>query len=60
MQTKNATPIQARLVQGDRVRVQARTNDDDRRFGIGYGSSSGYASAKHYAQGWGQPRFRCA
>jgi hypothetical protein len=32
----------------------------ERDFGVGYGRSSGYASARHYAQAWnGQPRFRC-
>ena len=28
--------------------------------GVGYGNSSGYASARSYARAWnGQPRFRC-
>lgn len=28
--------------------------------GVGYGNSSGYASERRYAPGWGgQPRFRC-
>ncbi|MFC7301501.1 hypothetical protein [Cognatiluteimonas weifangensis] len=32
----------------------------EREPGVGYGNSSGYASDRHYAQGWqGQPRFRC-
>ena len=32
----------------------------ERDFGIGYGRSSGYASARRYAAPWnGQPRFRC-
>ena len=31
-----------------------------RDFGVGYGSSSGYASQRQYANAWnGQPRFRC-
>jgi len=32
----------------------------ERDFGVGYGRSSGYASNRHYAQDWMQPRFRCA
>ena len=31
-----------------------------RDFGVGYGNSSGYASARRYANNWGQLRFRCA
>ena len=31
-----------------------------RAFGVGYGSSSGYATARRYAQDVGAPRFRCA
>ncbi len=30
----------------------------DRDFGIGYGSSSGYALDKRYTSDWGQTRFR--
>ena len=30
-----------------------------RDFGVGYGSSSGYASARRYADTRGQPHFRC-
>ena len=31
-----------------------------REFGVGYGNSSGYATARRYASNWGAPRFRCA
>ena len=31
-----------------------------RDFGVGYGNSSGYATARRYASNWGAPRFRCA
>lgn len=31
-----------------------------RSFGVGYGSSSGYAADKRYTTDWGQIRFRCA
>lgn len=34
--------------------LQPRARD----FGIGYGNSSGYASDRHYAENWGQERFR--
>lgn len=29
----------------------------ERDFGIGYGNSSGYASARRYIRPWGSPRF---
>lgn len=32
----------------------------DRDFGVGYGSSSGYAAERRYTQDWGQARFRMA
>jgi len=32
----------------------------ERDFGVGYGNSSGYASNRHYAHDWMQPRFRFA
>lgn len=50
----------ARPAETARIRVPTRPNGDDRAFGVGYGSSSGYASAKRYTRGWAQPRFRCA
>ncbi len=31
----------------------------ERDFGIGYGSSSGYAQDRRYTSDWGQARFRC-
>ena len=31
-----------------------------REFGVGYGNSSGYATARRYASCSGQSRFRCA
>jgi hypothetical protein len=37
------------------VRREYRSRD----FGIGYGSSSGYASGKRYADNWGNARFVC-
>ena len=40
--------------------LPARRERRERDFGIGYGSSSGYASAKRYVNDWGLTRFRCA
>lgn len=37
------------------VRRERRARD----YGVGYGSSSGYASGKRYAENWGNPRFIC-
>jgi len=31
----------------------------ERDFGVGYGNSSGYASARRYVDNRTQPRFRC-
>lgn len=31
-----------------------------RDFGVGYGNSSGYATARRYTSNWATPRFRCA
>lgn len=36
----------------------ARPAKRERDFGIGYGASSGYASARRYATNWTAPRFR--
>ena len=32
----------------------------ERDFGVGYGNSSGYASARRYVDTRAQPRFRCS
>ena len=32
----------------------------ERDFGVGYGSSSGYAASRRYVNDWGLSRFRCA
>jgi hypothetical protein len=40
--------------------LQVRHIHRERDFGVGYGNSSGYASNRHYAHDWMQPRFRCA
>jgi len=42
------------------VALPARRERRERDFGIGYGNSSGYASAKRYTNDWGLTRFRCA
>ena len=33
--------------------------DRVREFGVGYGASSGYATARRHTSPWGAPRFRC-
>lgn len=50
--TLRPVPVQAPTKRIDRARV--------RDFGVGYGNSSGYATARSYASNWGTPRFRCA
>ena len=42
------------------VAIALRGERRERDFGIGYGRSSGYASARRYASNWAPPRFRCA
>lgn len=37
----------------------ARRERRARDYGVGYGSSSGYASGKRYAENWGNARFVC-
>lgn len=46
-------PMQVQVVPFNRQRRE-------RDFGVGYGSSSGYALSKRYTSDWAQPRFRCA
>lgn len=36
----------------------ARPARRERDFGVGYGTSSGYASTRRYASNWAAPRFR--
>lgn len=43
----------------DRVPSIVRPIRRERDFGIGYGSSSGYASTARYAPNQTTPRFRC-
>ena len=35
----------------------AQPNEEPARFGVGYGSSSGYVSRRRYTQDWGPARF---
>ena len=48
-------------MQSARLRRQSRTPHRERDFGVGYGESSGYASAnrQRYAQSWAQKPFSC-
>ena len=57
MNTKTPTPNRTHA--DNVVALQARRERRERDFGIGYGSSSGYASAKRYTSDWGLTRFRC-
>ncbi len=41
------------------VAAAYRNKYPKRDFGVGYGSSSGYASSKRYASDWGNALFRC-
>jgi len=50
--TATPRPVSVPAPRIDRYRV--------REFGVGYGNSSGYATARRYTSNWGQPRFRCA
>ena len=59
----NITPITtARPTQTARDAAPSRPQFDrrERDFGIGYGNSSGYASARRYTRDWGNARFRVA
>ncbi len=46
--------------QGDAFNPQhAPSRYRERDFGVGYGTSSGYALDKRYTSDWGQARFLC-
>lgn len=58
LQTRNTTPTPSATAI---LALQPpRREHRERDFGIGYGSSSGYATHRRYATHWGEPRFRCA
>ena len=52
--TPNRRPAAAAV-----VALPPRRERRERDFGIGYGSSSGYASERRYVNDWGLTRFRC-
>lgn len=58
----NVTPItSARQTQAPRTpTVRTQFERRERDFGVGYGSSSGYASDRRYTRAWGNERFRVA
>ncbi len=58
----NVTPItSARQTQTPRTpTIRTPFERRERDFGVGYGSSSGYASARRYTRDWGNERFRVA
>ena len=41
------------------IAQSARHERRERDFGVGYGSSSGYAATRRYVRDWGLTRFRC-
>jgi len=55
-ETREVAPFCATVVQPV---ATSRREHRERDFGIGYGSSSGYASNRRYTSNWGEPRFRC-
>ena len=57
-QPTSSSPIQDR--RSVVLTLPVRHVHRERDFGIGYGSSSGYASDRRYVNDWGLTRFRCA
>lgn len=52
-QPRRTTPLQPVTTPSPRREYR------ERDFGVGYGSSSGYATRRQYVSGWnGEPRFR--
>lgn len=63
VQTQTQTPSRHELHSQLALRpsgARLPTRDRAREFGVGYGNSSGYASARRYVASQGAPRFRCA
>jgi len=56
IQTTLQSQAQATLSSGRQRPARERARD----FGVGYGNSSGYASARRYLGNQPAPRFRCA
>lgn len=59
-QTQNRRNLPTTSAIDNVVPLQARREHRARDFGVGYGSSSGYASERRYTNDWGLTRFRCA
>ena len=64
---RTQSPIPAAYVErrltprrGDGAEAQTARVHRERDFGVGYGNSSGYASARRYTRDWGNARFRVA
>ncbi len=58
--TPNGSTRQAHALHTNAAHPAARFDRRERDFGIGYGSSSGYASARRYTRESGNQRFRVA
>jgi hypothetical protein len=59
VQTQTQTQVRHALHSQPALRTSP-ARDRAREFGVGYGNSSGYASARRYVASQGTPRFRCA
>jgi len=58
--TRNPRPEIRDAAPAARSAAAPRREHRERDFGVGYGSSSGYASNRRYASNWSEPRFRCS
>lgn len=58
--TQNRTAPTTPTAQVIAFATPTRHQHRERDFGVGYGNSSGYASARRYTAEWTQPRFRVA
>jgi hypothetical protein len=55
----SCTPVTVPSCDGSAPQLIQANRYRERDFGIGYGSSSGYALDKRYTSDWGQARFHC-
>lgn len=60
IQTQNRRNVPTTSPIDNVVPLQTRREHRARDFGVGYGSSSGYASERRYTNDWGLTRFRFA
>jgi hypothetical protein len=60
MNVQTHAAVQSQIHATLSTRQQRPARDRARDFGVGYGNSSGYASARRYLGSQPAPRFRCA